>query len=239
MLAEGSLVALYIGFGARALPVRLAFSIPGVAFVFLPVLGLPDGPFAFTVGMIFVVVVAVPSVVARSMGWRVVRVAKIAVAPQPRCAPLQFTLGQLFSLTVAVAMVAGILRLLAQFGDGYLRRGSVSDLLFGGVVCLISGVIALGGVWGAFGRRRPIPRLLVVIGLSSLVPLLILLLTGANGQPTFMLVSMAAFDALFVSTALLSMRPLRFRLVRQWTQAPGQTIETDLPAQSAPSRSAG
>src|SRR5260221_13895918 len=34
--AEGSLVAIWIAFGRRPLPIRLTFAIPGVAEVFLP-----------------------------------------------------------------------------------------------------------------------------------------------------------------------------------------------------------
>jgi hypothetical protein len=70
--AEGSLLAVWVAFGSRALPVRLALAVPGVAIITLPFLTLPNGILAIGSGLIFVVGLSLPSLAARAAGCRII-----------------------------------------------------------------------------------------------------------------------------------------------------------------------
>jgi hypothetical protein len=214
MTAEGSLLAIYIAFGSRPLPVRMAFAVPGVAVIFLPILALPDGPFAFAIGLILVICASIPSLVARIAGWQIMRNATETEAAnsQPARNPLQFTLGQLFGWTLAVAMVAGLMRILVPPDD--LRPRMIAECLVDGGVCLAFGTVALAAVWSTLGRGRSVRRLLTVVAITGLIPLVVLLSLGANSQGIVLLVSLATLDALLTGCGLLLLRPAGLRLVR-------------------------
>ncbi len=214
MSAEGSLVAIGIAFGSRPLPVRLALAVPGVAVVFIPGLTLPNGVLAFGMGLILVVIGSLPSLAARATGWQVVRFSTMTDGAnwQPGEMPMQFTLRQMFSWTLAVAMVAGLLRLLIRPED--FRPGMGADLLIGAAVCIAWGVVALAAVWATLGRRHPCRRLLGVVVITGLVALLLLWLFGANDQVRRMVAGWATLNALLTGFGLLLFRPVGFRLVR-------------------------
>ncbi len=125
MTAEGSLVAIWVGFGSRPLPVRLALAVPGCGDRVSSGAGLPNGngALALGLGLILVAFASVPSLAARAAGWRVIRFPNVTDSTiwQPGDNPTQFTLRQMFSWTLAVAMVAGLCRLIIRPQD--LRSG--------------------------------------------------------------------------------------------------------------------
>jgi hypothetical protein len=214
MSAEGSLVAIWIAFGTRPLPVRLALAVPGVAIVFLPTLTLPNAALAFGMGLILVAIGSVPSLAARATGWQVIRFSTATGAEnwQPGEMPMQFTLRQMFSWTLAVAMVASLPRLLIGRED--FRPGSGVAFLIGAAVCIAWGLVALAAVWATLGSRHPCRRLLAVVVITGLVALLFLWLVGENDQFLRMVAGWATLDALLTGFGLLLFRPAGFRLVR-------------------------
>jgi hypothetical protein len=215
MSAEASLVAVWIAFGNRPFPVRLALAVPGVAIVFFPVFRWPNGALALGGGIIAVVVGAVPLLAARAGGWRLMRFSTVADAENWRPAdnPMQFTLRQMFSWTLAVAMIAGLMRLVFRPED--FRSGMGASLLMDAAVCIACGFVALAAVWATLGRRYPLRRLLSVVVIAGLVALLILGMFSVNDQTAVIItVGWAALDALLTGLGLLLFRPVGFRLVR-------------------------
>jgi hypothetical protein len=165
--------------------------------------------------MILVVGASIPSLTFRIIGWRLVRLTIGPGTSIPPAAqnPAQFSLAQMFGWTLAVAMVAGLVRVLLRPED--LSPRMIVDLLTNGAVCLFFGAIASATVWAAFNPRRPLFRLLAVVAVAGLLPLSILWPLRANGQGIFMIVSLVALDACFIGCALLLFRPVGIRLVRQ------------------------
>ena len=213
VIAEGSLVAIWIAFGNRPLPVRMVFAVPAIVVTFLPHSTGPYGVYAFAVGMILVVGASLPSLMFRIIGWRLARLsAGPATNPPVSQNPAQFSLGQMFGWTLAVAMVAGLVRILLRPED--LSPGMIVDLLANGGICLFFGAIASATVWAAFNPRRPLLRLLAVVVVTGVLPLSILWTLRANGQGIFMIVSLIVLDACFTGCALLLFRPVGIRLVR-------------------------
>jgi hypothetical protein len=215
IIAEGSLVAVWIAFGHRPLPMRLTLAIPCVALIAIPYFTLPKGASTFAIGMMFVVGLSVPSLVARAAGWNLRRGAAEPTSQNgaPIAKPGQFTLRQMFGWTLAFAMVAGLARFLLE-GEN-LRPRMVVNLLINAIVCFACGGLALATVWSSLGRRNPIRRLPLVVFLTGLIPTAAYLLLGANRQPTFMLVGAAVCDAVFAGCGLLLFRLMGYRLVRQ------------------------
>jgi hypothetical protein len=147
--AEGSLVAIWIAFGSRPLPIRLTFAIPGVAVVFLPKFLMWDGaaqfPFgiglvlrdfaitggaiAFVFNVLLVAGVSVPLLTARVASWRLIQIPTEADAINAKSAKNsnQFTLRQMFGWTLAAAMVAGLARLVVR--PDYFRFSVATVLL--------------------------------------------------------------------------------------------------------------
>ncbi len=214
MSAEGSLVAIWIAFGSRPLPVRLALAVPGVAIVFIPVFTVRDGALAFGIGLIAVVFVSIPSLAARAAGWRVIRstTANDIAMGQPGENPTQFSLRQMFSWTLAVAMVAGLMRLLIRPED--LGPGSGADLVTSAALCVGSGLVALAATWAALGRRHPVRRSLAVVAITAIVAFLILSMLNAVGEVVPISIGWATLNALLTACGLLLFRPVGFRLIR-------------------------
>ena len=214
MTAGGSLVAVWVAFGSRPLPVRLALAIPGVAIANIAIIALPNGVIGFRFGVILVVIAVLPSMAARAAGWRIIRftTASDSAKWQASEKPFQFSLRQMFSWMLAVAMVAGLMRLLIQPED--LRQGT--GLTVNAAYDLAWGIVALAGVWAALGRRHPVRRSLAVVAMSPIVILLILGILGANIRAvgTLTMTIWATLDALLTVCGLLLFRPVGFRLVR-------------------------
>ena len=175
MTAGGSLVAVWVAFGSRPLPVRLALAIPGVAIANIAMIALPNGVIGFRFGVILVVIAVLPSMAARLAGWRIIRftTASDSAKWQVSEKPFQFSLRQMFSWMLAAAMVAGRYALLIQPEE--LRQGT--DLKVDAAYDLAWGIVALAGVWAALGRRRPVRRSLAVVAIS---PIVIFLISGGR-----------------------------------------------------------
>jgi hypothetical protein len=230
MSAEASLVAIWIAFGRRPLPVRLALAVPGVAIVLFPVFRWPNGALALGGGMIAVVVGALPLLAARAWGWRLMRFSTVADAENWRPAdnPMQFTLRQMFSWTLAVAMIAGLMRLVFRPED--LRSG-MGSLLMNGAVCIACGCVALAAIWATLGRRYPLRRLFGVVVVAGLVALLIFGMFSVNDQTAIMItVGWAALNALLTCLGLLLFRPVGFRLVRSSGKTADNRRDSSVPA---------
>jgi hypothetical protein len=233
--AEGSFVAIWIAFGSRSLPIRLIFAIPAVAVVFLPKFHMWDvaAQFPFGIGLVFlrdsaitsgaiafvfdvllVVSVSVPLLTARVAGWRLIQIPTEADAINAQSAQNfnQFTLRQMFGWTLAVAMVAGLARLVAR--PDYFRSGVAADLLVGAVVCLTCGAVAFAAMWAALGRGDPPRRLLTVAADVGLVLSLGLLLLNAGVLFIFEIVSCSVLESLMTGCGLLLFRSIGLRLVR-------------------------
>jgi hypothetical protein len=231
MSAEASLVAIWMAFGKRPLPVRLALAVPGVAIVFLPVFRWPNGALALGGGIIAVVVGALPLLAARAWGWRLMRFSTVTDAENWRPAdnPMQFTLRQMFGWTLAVAMIAGLMRLVFRPED--FRSGMGVSLLMDGAVCIACGCVALAAVWATLGRRYPLRRLIGVVVVAGLVALLILGMFSVNDQTFIMItVGWAALNALLTCLGLLLFRPVGFRLVRSSGKTADNRRDSSVPA---------
>ena len=232
--AEGSLVAIWIAFGRRPLPIRLTFAIPGVAVVFLPYFIMSDGaapfPFgirsvlrdsaiaggaiAFVFDILLVVGVSVPLLTARIAGWRLIQFVTDADAINARSgrSPTQFTLRQMFGWTLAAAMVAGLARLVVR--PDYYRFDAVTILLVEARSCLVCSAVALSVMWAALGRGRPSRRLLIVAAGTGLLTFLGLTLLKYGVLAIFEIVSSAVLDALMTYCGLLLFRRIGYRLIR-------------------------
>jgi hypothetical protein len=180
--AEGSLLAVWVAFGSRALPVRLALAVPGVAIITFPFLTLPNGILAIGSGLIFVVGLSLPSLAARAAGWRIIRFPTVIDAEDwyPADNPMQFTLRQMFSWTLAVAMIAGLIRMVVRPEE--FQPGIGAIFLADSAICVACGFVALAAVWAMLGRQSPVRRLLVVVAVTGLGSSLILRLFSADSE---------------------------------------------------------
>jgi hypothetical protein len=232
--AEGSLVAIWIAFGSRPLPIRLTFAIPGVAVVVLPYsvmsYGAAQFPFgiglaslgskisgpaiAFVFDILLVVGVSIPLLAARILGWRLLQfpTESDAINAQSGQNPTQFTLRQMFGWTLAAAMVAGLARLVVR--DDYFRFGVVTVLLVEARNCVACSAVALSAMWAALGRGRPSRRLLIVVASTGLITFTGLSLLKVGVLGIFEIVSSAVLDALMTYCGLLLFRRIGYRLVR-------------------------
>jgi hypothetical protein len=216
MTAEGGLVGIWIGFARRPLPVRLALAVPGVAVVCSPFLTLPSGGGAVALGgaLIVVVVGSVPLLTARAAGFEVIRFSTGTdrAGCEPGESPMQFTLRQMFSWTLAVAMVAGLFRLVFRPDD--FRPGMGATFLMDGALCIGCGVVAFAATWATLGRRHSGRRLLAVVMLTGLAALAILWLFSAPDEVVLVVTGWAALASLLTCFGLLLFRRVGFRLVR-------------------------
>jgi hypothetical protein len=218
--SEGSLVAIWIAFGSHSLPVRLAIAVPGAAMIFVPffIEDRPDAAAMFATALLLVVIVAIPLLLMRATGRRLIRFVTDDDAKdwQRDENPAQFTLRQMFGWTLAVAMVAGLARLVAGTDD--FRHDMPRELLATGAVCLACGAMAYGAAWAALGRRNPAARLAGVAAIATLLGWAILMLLsipfGAPVEAVFMVMAWVVLDALMTGCALLLFRAVGFRLVR-------------------------
>jgi hypothetical protein len=131
---------------------------------------------------------------------------------EPHDSPMQFTLRQMFSWTIAVAMVAGLFRLVFRPSD--FRPGMGTILLADGAMCLGCGVVALAATWATLGRRHPGRRLLAVVMLSGVAAMVILWLFSAPDDVVLIVTGWAALASLLTSVGLLLFRRAGFRMVR-------------------------
>ena len=212
--AEGSLLAIWIAFGSRALPVRLALAVPAVAIMAFPFLTLPDGVLVIGSGLILVVGLSLPSLAARAAGWRIIRLSAVTDAGNwyPADNPMQFTLRQMFSWTLAVAMVAGLMRLVIRPDE--FRPGMAARFMADAAICGACGFVALAAAWAALGSQSPVRWLLAVVALTGLASLLILQMFSANGEVVLMIAGWSTVDALLTGLGLHLFREVGFRLVR-------------------------
>ena len=232
--AEGSLVAIWIAFSSRPLPIRLIFAIPGVAVAFLPCLVMSDraalfpfgvrsvlrdsaitgGAIVFVFDILLVLGVSVPLLAVRIAGWRLIKLVKGAdpINAHSSQNPKQFTLRQMFGWTLAAAMVAGLARLVVR--PDYYRFGVVTILLVEARSCLACSAVALSVMWAALGRGRPSRRLLIVAAGTGLLTFLGLSLQKYGVLAIFEIVSSAVFDALLIYCGLLLFRRIGYRLIR-------------------------
>ncbi len=204
VFAEGSLVAIWIAFGNQPLPVRMFFAVPGMVVTSL----LPHSAFSpdVPIGIVLVVVASLPSLTFRIIGWRLTRLTVGPDSADPPTAenPAQFSLRQMFGWTLAVAMVAGLVRIFLRPED--LSPQTIVTLREICAICLFFGTLASATVWAVFNPHRPLMRLLAVVTVTGL-PLWIWPF-GA------MRVSVVALDVCFTGCALLLFRTVGIRLVR-------------------------
>ena len=232
--AEGSLVAIWIAFGSRPLPIRLTFAIPGVAVVFLRYfivlmgsgqfpfgigsavldLRITGGAIAFVFEILLVVGVSIPLLAARIAGWRLIQFSTEADAINAQSVqnPTQFTLRQMFGWTLAAAMVAGLARLVMR--PDYFRFGVVTVLLVEARNCVACSAVALSVMWAALGRGRPSRRLLIVAAGTGLLTFVGLSPLNLGVLSNFRIVSSAVLDALMTYCGLLLFRRIGYRLIR-------------------------
>jgi hypothetical protein len=225
MSATGSLLAVWIAFGRRALPVRLALAVPGVAIVVFPFLTLPNGILALASGLIAVVGLSLPSLGARAAGWRLVQFPATTDAEnwQADDNPMQFTLRQMFSWTLAVAMVAGLMRMVIRPDE--FQPGMGARFIADAAICIACGFVALAAAWATLGRRSPVRRLLAIAALSGLASYLILRTFSADSEFVLTIAGWAALDALLTGFGLHLFRAVGFRLVRHMRRTTIAAVE--------------
>ena len=209
LLAEGSLVAIWVAFGNRPLPVRILSAIPGMVVIsLLPYFTKPHDVYTLAIGMAGVVVASLPPLMFRIIGWQLTRltVGPDSANPQAEVIPAQFTLRQMFGWTMAVAIVAGLVRILLP---KELSPQTIVTTMEIGAIYLFVGAIALATVWAAFNPRHPLVRLLAVIAVVAL-PRWIWPFWPFGGMRD----SIYALNVCFTGCALLLFRRIGIRLVR-------------------------
>jgi len=216
VLTETNLVAVWLGLGNMALPLRLLIGIPAAGIVFLPWMIDDAPPLAFGFSYLAVLVVAGPLLLMRIFGGRLVqfRQQRIATNESLEDRPFQFTLRQMFSWTLSVAMVAALIRLVFNPVSKDLGGNSVVEILLPLASCLAIGIAACATVWAALSKGSPLVRLPLVIGAAAFIALSICVAFDARPVAIVGTSSVAATTPLFTGVALLMLRSIGFRLVR-------------------------
>jgi hypothetical protein len=210
-------LAIWLAIGTVTLWIRLSVAmLPGTA-VGLLIYGVkfPEMPHEshvteFVMLALLVPLASLPSFGLRSLGYRLIFIGgnpANAAAP-PYAQPFQFSLRQLFGLTVVVAVYAFFARLLAA-NDVQASHDGAQMVVF---VLLALG--AAGAAWATLARERPLSRLSLVSLISGSIMLLLGLSFGARGSEDLLGVVWLALHPLIIGAALALFREIGYRLVR-------------------------
>jgi hypothetical protein len=232
LLSEVSLLAGWLAFGNYPVPMRLLAVVPGSAIVFFPFF-LRDAPFreggmlAFAACNLVVLGVAILPLLMRILGVRVVRIqtADESTTPLVDGNPLQFTLRQMFSWTLAVAMVAALARFVFSREERPPPAQAIIEVL---AFCSTASATVCGGLWAALGRGKPALRIPIVGVACGGVTLMIGLAFHAPFKDMWGTTAIAALEASLTGCALLLWRAAGYRLIGAQRTACGPESRTPL-----------
>ncbi len=221
--SELGLLAIWLGFGSFPLPLRLVLTVPGTLIIFFPFyvhdMNLNRDWRYLAAFNLVVLTMAIPALLVRTAGWRLVRFDWPSQAEnwRPEGRPMQFTLRQMFTWTLAVAMVCGWLRLMPE--DFWGEPGAI---LISALVFFLLGAAAYATVWAALGKSLPAVRLLIVSAATAFVVLVPCVIFQVPLEVSTCFVMGAGLGVWTLGGALCLLRMIGWRLVRPRSMTPGE-----------------